>query len=494
MHSESPAGLLSAADLLHRAHEALEREDLVRAAADFRQATLEVAAGPEAFVGLGRALLLQGSAEAALACARDALSTQPDFVPAVALAVRSLIRLRQFDAALTESRTAVRDLRPDAELLAAHASALYRVQRNEEAAAVYRQVLEVDPWNEEAHVRLGSGLSAPRRIEVGPKLRAAVAAIHGGDDVNALRLLRDELADSPGHPVAHRLIGETLFRQRSQRSILRHVEHFETAWRLSTPPPIAESLEAEFVRGVRSLSPSRRAVVSRVLGTFGSRLPAILTKGGRHDLLLEEERTTDAPSRASLRGKRTFDGRVWDDVRGIGGLRAATGIEALDEAAEFGFDTFAHEVAHQVHLHALREDPTFARIKELFVAAEREGRMLDYYAASNWAEYFGQGVEAFLSLVKRPTLEATHSHTRFELLRLDPALHDLIAGLVDYDPLGAERSSSERDVLLTASIEAALVFGRIDDVRTAAALLGSAAAKRAAMARAQTVESILLGR
>jgi tetratricopeptide (TPR) repeat protein len=466
---------------------------LVTAARDFRKAALDDAMGPEPFVGMGRALLLQGSAEAALGCARDALRVQPDFVPAVALAVRSLIRLRQFDAALLESRMAVKDLDPDPELLAAHASALYRVQRNEEAAAVYREVLVLDPWNEEAHVRLGSGLSAPRRIEVGPKLRAAVTALRSGEDARALRLLREELAAAPGHPVAHRLVGETLFRQRSQRSVLRHLGHFERAWRLSTPPAIAESLEADFVGGVSTLSPTRRAVVSRVLGTFGSRLPAILTKGGRHDLLLEEERTTDAPARASLRGKRTFDGRVWDDVRGIGGLRAATGIEALDEAAEFGFDTFAHEVAHQVHLHALREDPAFARIKELFVVAEREGRMLDYYAASNWAEYFGQGVEAFLSLVKRPTLEATHGHTRFELMRLDPSLHELIASLVDYDPLGADRPPSERDALLTECIEAALVFGRVDDVRTAAERLGSPEAKRAALARAAAVESILLG-
>ena len=61
----------------------------------------------------------------------------------------------------------------------------------------------------------------------------------------------------------------------------------------------------------------------------------LIAKGGRHDLMLEAERTTDHAQRASLRGRRTFDGRVWDDVRGIGGLRAATDIEALVIALYF---------------------------------------------------------------------------------------------------------------------------------------------------------------
>ena len=59
-----------------------------------------------------------------------------------------------------------------------------------------------------------------------------------------------------------------------------------------------------------------------------------------------------------------------------------------------------------------------------------------------------RGVEAFLSLVKRPTLEATHGHTRFELLRVDPELHDLIAGLIAGDPLAPDRDPAAREELL----------------------------------------------
>src|SRR5690606_33068326 len=137
----------------------------------------------------------------------------------------------------------------------------------------------------------------------------------------------------------------------------------------------------------------------------------------------------------------------------------------------FGFDTLAHEIAHQVHLHGFGRRSIEMRIRELYGRAVAEGRCLDYYAATNHAEYFGQGVEAFVSLAKRPTLEATHGHTRFELLRTDPALHDLIASLVDYDPLDARRDPARRTALLAAAVEAALRSGRAADAVTAAELV-----------------------
>jgi hypothetical protein len=215
------------------------------------------------------------------------------------------------------------------------------------------------------------------------------------------------------------------------------------------------------------LSPARRAVVDRAIAWFGRRLGRLVAIGGRHDLLAEIERTTDAEPRLALRGKRTFDGRVWDDVRGIGGLRAATGIEALDEAAQFGFDTFVHELAHQVHYYALTQVER-ARIRELYQRRKLQGTFIDYYAATNEAEYFGQGVEAFAALQKRPACEATHGHTRFELYRVDRDLHDLIASLVDVDPL---RDPLRSRPLLVAAIASALRSGRAADAAVAAAML-----------------------
>jgi hypothetical protein len=154
-------------------------------------------------------------------------------------------------------------------------------------------------------------------------------------------------------------------------------------------------------------------------------------------------------------------------VRGVGGLVAATGIEALDEAASFGFDTFAHEVAHQVHFFAFTPLQR-ARIRALYKQAMAQNRCLDFYAASNEAEYFGQGVEAFVSLAKRPGAETTHGHTRFELLRLDPDLHTFVAELVDHDPLAAP---GRREHVLAAAIAVALRCGRLDDAETALSMM-----------------------
>ena len=185
---------------------------------------------------------------------------------------------------------------------------------------------------------------------------------------------------------------------------------------------------------------------------------------------------------SDLRGRRTFDGRVWDDVRGVGGLQAATGIEALDDAVAFGFDTFAHEVAHQVHYHTLTRSQRL-RITTLYQRAIAEGRCLDFYAASNEAEYFGQGVEAFVNLCKRPGGEATHGHTRFELYAVDRDLHDLIAGLVDFDPL-ARRDMREQ--VLEAAVAVALRCGRAGDAEVAAAMMTPGPARTALQLAAAT--------
>jgi hypothetical protein len=237
---------------------------------------------------------------------------------------------------------------------------------------------------------------------------------------------------------------------------------------------------AEFVPGYAVLSAERRSVVDRTAAMFRSRLPKLVAIGGRHDLLTELERTTDADSRANLRGRRTFDGRVWDDVRGVGGVQAATGIEALDDAVVFGFDTFAHEVAHQVHTYAFTPLQK-ARLKSLYDLAMLDGRCLDYYAASNEWEYFGQGVEAFASLGKRPGCETTHGHTRFELRRIDPGLHDFIAGVVDFDPL---QDQAVREGLLEAAVAVALRCGRATDAEVAASMLAPGPARERLVAAA----------
>ncbi|MGC6486372.1 MAG: hypothetical protein ACON4Z_01895 [Planctomycetota bacterium] len=460
---------------LDRGRRLLEVEDPLAAWRVFRGAQPSGAEQVEQRLGLGRALLMLGHAEQATALGEQSVLQAPARQDAMSLTVRGLIRARRFDEAVLRSRRYLdRAGAPSAELLAARGSSLFRVQRTGDAADVYQEVVALDSDHAEAHLRLGSGLLDPVVVEVPPKLERAVAAVAAGDRPEGARLMQEVLAEHPGHPIAHRLLGEALFAERTASCMAMQSEAFGRLAACAPAPDNRELRVGEFVPAYRRVSAPRRAVIDRTCAMFGSRLARLIQAGGRHDLLAELERTTDAPTRENLRGRRTFDGRVWDDVRGVGGLRAATGIEALDEAASFGFDTFAHEVAHQVHFFTFSPLER-ARVRSLYKLALAEGRCLDYYAASNEAEYFGQGVEAFVSLAKRPGAETTHGHTRWELLRVDPDLYAFIAELVDFDPL---LDAPRRDELLSASAAAALRCGRPRDAQILAEQMPPGPARR----------------
>ena len=472
-----------------KAEDQLRREDPLGARASFQALRGIEPDGVAAWVGLGRVELLLGRPSVALGYADRALDLDEDDDAAAALRVRALIRARRFQDALSFSTRSVARPGHGVEVLAAHASALFRTQQNDEASRCYERVVALDPLHAEAHLRLGSGLLPPSAAAVSPALSRAIRTLRAGKLVHARDGFVDVLRAEPGHPIAHRLLGETLYRLRAEGCLASTHGAFHDVRRLGRGRDPDSDVVAAFVPGFEALPDERREAVLRALGLFGSRLPTLVRKGGSHELLAEDVRTTDSPARASLRGRRTFDGRVWDDVRGIGGLRAATGIEALDEAAAFGFDTLVHEVAHQVHLHGFERRSVGVRIRAAFDTATEEGRCLDYYAASNYAEYFGQGVEAFHSLVKRPSTEATHGHTRFELLRTDPALHDLIAELVDFDPLG--RGVPGRGRLLEACVEAALAVGRFEDALTAIGMMDAGAARDALRVRTESLARAL---
>lgn len=455
------------------ARELLEREDPLGAWHAFQELRTHSPNDTTILLGLAETHLMLGHPQFALAYAQRALELSPDHQQAMALTVLALLRDRDFSgASLAAERFVAAVESPQPELLAAHASSLFRLQRNTDAAAIYGRVLALQPLHAEAHLRLGSGLIPPVRANLTRALRLAVQDLRTGQLESAVERLRILLLDNPVHPVAHRLMGEALFQKKARQTMAAADPDYRQLANLRRGFATRSPAVSSFVTGYAVLAPARRAVVDLAMTLFGSHIPTLVDIGGHHDLLAETDRTTDSPFRANLRGKRTFDGRVWDDVRGIGGLRAATGIEALDEAAQHGYDTLAHEVAHQVHLYVL-DRRNRARIRDLYLQAKLAGRFMDYYAASNEAEYFGQGVEAFASYGKRPGGENTHNHTRFELLRVDPQLHDLIAGLVDMDPL----DHPGREQLLEVSVAVALRSGRPDDAVVAAAMMAHGPAR-----------------
>jgi tetratricopeptide (TPR) repeat protein len=480
--AELPGEVLEAAG-----RAALEAEHAVLARTLYRALLAQHPREPRGLLGLGRAWLLLGRGFEATRYGEAAVAERPFHSETQELQVRALLLSGQYEEALRRAERALFLIeRPSAGLLSAHGSALFRMRRHTEAAAAYRRALAIDPMVAEASLKLGSGLAEPGEAAPLPGIEQVMTFLERREFTPALAILRKDLGDRPGHPVALRLLGETLLDQKLQGAWFQHDPD---------APPLLWELPAErvdpevlgrFFPDFAGLSPSRQKIVLRAAGLFWPDLERVDKLGGSHDIVASQARTTDSGRRESLRGRLTFDGRLWDDVRGVGGLNAATGIEALDGPGTFCFDTMAHEVAHQVHLFGFTQHERI-QVKRLYERALREGRTLDYYAASNDTEYFAQGVEAFVALGKRPGRQVTHGHTRFELFRRDPELHAFLARKVAFDPL-RDRPAPERDALLRHAVRFALRCGRTADAETAAGWLAAdggglrEAARAAAMA------------
>ena len=193
------------------------------------------------------------------------------------------------------------------------------------------------------------------------------------------------------------------------------------------PSPPAAQMTDEIFPNYSSLTRRQQIVIDRAIAPLARFLTALARKRARHYLLPFDQSIDDIETDGSVADK-TFDGRYYASIRGIGGRITASGIEYLELAASGGFNTIAHEFAHQVHVSALGKDER-ETIQKLYKQALTEGRALDYYAAENEFEYFAQGYEAFVSDQKRPGASVTARHTRSELMARDKALYDFLTRL-----------------------------------------------------------------
>jgi len=159
-------------------------------------------------------------------------------------------------------------------------------------------------------------------------------------------------------------------------------------------------------------------------------LKELISKKATHYIIPIYEKSTDYLLGNFLKDKRTFDNRLWDDVRGRGGLDSATGIEDLLEAYYKGFNTLVHEFAHQIHQFALSEKDK-NKILELYNKSKKENRFMDYYSESNEYEYFAQGIEAYISDQGKSTLKDTSKNTREILFKTDKELYFFIEELLN---------------------------------------------------------------
>jgi len=366
---------------------------------------------------------------------------------------------------------------PEAEgVLSVRAEYCFRTLDMDGAARTLRRLLTVNPKSLEAHVRLANGFIESDRPYYTPKevpreyaaaieaairkyraldldgAEAAFRGLDGKDSPDArptffrglIELRRGRLRVAIAHlwraldrDPENFLVRNALAIAYRTKIQLQRAEYGGGEDGIDRLRPLAADLPApgveklgRFVRGYRRLLPAERRVVLRAVAPLANYIPSLVEKGITHDILGFEEGMCDAKERHWILSRRTHDGRWYGALRGVGGKNAATGIEAILAAGAFDYDTFAHEFAHQVHRFALTRVERM-EIKKLYRTAMGADLCLDYYAASNEWEYFAQGYEAFVCIVKSPYRHSLRRHTRAELRDRDPALYGLLLRLTD---------------------------------------------------------------
>lgn len=474
---EAPPDALNALGALY-----LAAEDFSRAEAAYRRLQDRAPDDPRAALGLAQVALARQRYPECKRAIHDLLSRHPDFALAHALLAQIHIEENQPAEAARSAERAVALAPNNPETLSALCSVRIMEKKPESVRALAQKILDLNPYNVRVRRILSQyvrskksrpvaspaaqrafrdGLAAARRrdhlravaayaaaTEQDPAFLEALlglgaAALDGGLADQAERAAERAVRLDPDSPLAHLQLS------------LAHLERHERARRelgvadaVPSADPEAPATDAppelgEVFVAADALSPAQRRTLWRSVAPFARFLPELKRRGAKHYLLALDQQLADVPAYAGLADQITFDGRFYGSIRGVGGVVTVSGIEHLAAVERGGFNTIAHEFAHQVHACAL-DAKTLARIQALYAAARRDGKTLDYYAAANEMEYFAQGYEAYVSRRKRPNLGPTGRHTRDELLRVDPDLYRLIDELARPPAAPAPASASGR--------------------------------------------------
>lgn len=379
---------------------------------------------PEALAAAGQVAVARRRDAEAIALFERALAADPASADAWAGIAAARALREEHDEVIRACEKALASDPRHADAHVAHGYALFRKGDPLGATERFLEALRIDPWHLLAHTYLGNGILAvpedfpPRdRDRAREKVRAGADACRRGDLAAALESFEAALALDPLDGLAHNGFAVALERLADRfaeaEGLFRPIED---SGREADPLGIEP-----FLLRAESLSPAERATLRRSVRPFARACQRLAALGATHDIVPLDQEITEPEYGRSFRGRRTFDLRSYDGLRGQGGFNAGTGVEKISSAAALRFNMFAHEFAHQVHLFAMSPAER-DELASLFDAATREGRHLDFYSASNVEEYFAVGAEAYVSARKRPGLSVTAGHTRGELLDKDPDL------------------------------------------------------------------------
>jgi hypothetical protein len=154
-----------------------------------------------------------------------------------------------------------------------------------------------------------------------------------------------------------------------------------------------------------------------------------------------DKKLTDLPEYASLKGKRTFDGRLYDEIRGAGGQRvdAKTIRYAIAEeevvkikgkASSYGTGfVAAHETGHVVRSFYLSKEQIDENKRCFEARTKAGGPWLEpvWYTSSREDEYFAQATAAYFGFPYSTSDADKKSYTKAWLQKNDPGIHKLLS-------------------------------------------------------------------
>ena len=442
-------------------------EEPERARRQFESALRISASDTPAIVGLAAVDLLERNYERAITRLRQCLAVEPQNSPAHALLARALLESNRESAAAEEAGRAISLDAYNVEALYTLACVKSSERKGDESRSLARRAVSLDPFNfgarrvlsqyldgqagyeqrvsEQARIRYANGRSLKQEgqltravteleaaLGIEPRYYRALIALadtwlRQGEYQRAAGAAKLATAFDPDGAIAHFELS-CAYRGMNERARIEIGGVDFGALFYGRPAPAAYALTREIFPNYGSLTRRQQAVIDVAVGPLAVFLPKLARHRARHYLLGFDQRPSDLHGFADIADEKTFDGRYYASIRGVGGRVTVSGIEYLDQAARGGFNTIAHEFAHQVHIAAMGKSEA-REIRSLYERARREGRMLDNYAAANEYEYFAQGYEAFISDRKRPSQGGTARHTNRELFTSDPELYKFIVKL-----------------------------------------------------------------
>ncbi len=180
-----------------------------------------------------------------------------------------------------------------------------------------------------------------------------------------------------------------------------------------------------------------RAIVLAMLSKRDNVRLMLIEKNARVGIIGATEVTTDMPEYEFLKDDPNTN---WDErSRGLGGtiwVPLTTGAEenimCYSDDRYHPEDILIHEFAHAIHgMGIIFVEPDFEeRLNTLFNDAISSGKWANTYAASNFSEYWAEGVQDWYN-VNNQSIPANgvhnHVNTRSELQQYDVGLYNLIS-------------------------------------------------------------------